>query len=701
MKKQSALLSTLLIVVAIIVVVNYLVGGLGFFNARFDLTQKKLYTLNDGTRRILTNIQQDKPVTLRFYATRDSRLMPQWIQSYATSVEDLLLEFEKASNGKIALEKIDPRPDSESEDKARADDIQGHVVNEAEDKVYFGLAIQCADQKEIIPALSPNEESSLEYQIARAIAKVTKTRKSVLGVLTPLPIAEPAMSQQMMMMMQKQQQQPWAVITQLRMDYEVRKVQPNADKIDADINILLVIHPADLAERTEFAIDQFVLRGGKVIAFVDPQCAVSSMYNNQGNPMMGQPPSMTSPSSTLKNLFKAWGVGFEKDKVVADMTLRTRFQKGPLPTFLTLNRDYINRDEQITAPLEVVQMFSPGAFTLEKKEGLASVNLLESSENSEMLESAAAEKARNEPLNNFQPEGKKRILGLRLNGHFKTAFPGGQPKEAPAPAGPGGPGMPRFPGDTGGAEQDAGAPASTDKKDTAPDAQPAPAAPAAPAVQPAPVPSTTLPAPASPAAKPGDKPEAPKPSYLTESVNNEGIVFLFSDADMLFDGFCFQQDQLGRLGLVNHNVPLLLNIIEMLNGGADLINVRSRGSTKRPFTKLQEMSDAVEKSYRPQIEELTRKQNEIAQKISTIRVKQDTKTQMIILDPKQKKDLEELMETQSSFNKQIRDIKKEQNKGKDRLEMLITVMNLVIVPLFIITFGVVLAIRRRSVQAAH
>ncbi len=686
MKKQSALLSTLLIVVAIIVVVNYLVGGLGFFNARFDLTQKKLFTLSDGTRRILTSIQSDKPITLRFYASRDSRLMPQWIQSYATTVEDLLLEFEKASNGKASLEKIDPRPDSESEDKARADDIQGHVVNESEDKVYFGIAIQCADQKEIIPALSPNDESSLEYQIARAIAKVTKTKKSVLGVLTPLPIAEPAMSQQMMMMMQKQQQQPWAVITQLRQDYEVRKVQPTADKIDADINILLVIHPADLAERTEFAIDQFVLRGGKVIAFVDPQCAVSSMYNNQGNPMMGQPPSMTSPSSTLKNLFKSWGVSFEKDMVVADMTLRTRFQKGPLATFLTLSREYINRDEQITAPLEMVQMFSPGAFSVEKKDGITPVTLLESSENSELIDNAAAEKARNEPLNNFQPEGKKRILGLRLNGHFKTAFPGGQPKEAPAPAGgPGAPGMPRFPGDTGGAEQDAGAPGSTDKKDGAPEAPPVIAAPTA---QPA-------------AAKSAEKAEAPKPNFLTESVNNEGIVFLFSDADMLFDGFCFQQDQLGRLGLVNHNVPLLLNIVEMLSGGADLINVRSRGSTKRPFTKMQEMSDAVEKSYRPQIEELTRKQNEIAQKISTMRVKQDKNSQMIILDPKQKKDLEELMETQTSFNKQIRDIKKEQNKGKDRLETLITVLNLVIVPLLVITFGVALAIRRRSIQAAH
>ncbi|MCE9519297.1 MAG: GldG family protein [Verrucomicrobia bacterium] len=715
MNKKS-IFSTLLIVTAILLVVNHLVGGIGIANLRFDLTEKKLYTLSDGTKHILTGL--DKPVSIRFYATSDSRLMPQWVQSYATTVEDLLLEFEKAANGKLTLERIDPRPDSESEDKARADDIAGHVVNAEEDKVYFGLAVQSLDKKEVIPALSPNDESGLEYLLARAIAKVTKPKKSVIGVITPLPIASPAMSQQMMMMMQKQQQPPWAVFTQLRMDYEVREVPVTTDKIDADINILLVVHPADLPPQAEFAIDQFVLRGGKVVAFVDPQCAITQNYSSQGNPMTGQPPSSTNPSSNLKDLFKAWGIGYDPGQVVADMNLRTPWQRGPLPTFLTITHDFINQNEQVTAPLEVVQMFSPGSFSIEKKDGIKTTVLLESSENQMLIDGATAERARREPLNNFQPAGRRLILGLRLSGKFKTAFPDGPPKVVEPPKGPAHPGgfpggFPGgLPGGTGGSQDDVGSPKPSEKieaqattapvtvtSEPQPVAAPASATTTAPVV--APKPAEPSPAAVSPVNPAAGKKEEPKANYLKESVNDQGMVFLFSDADMLFDGFCFQQDQLGRLALVNHNVPLLLNIVEQLNGGADLINVRSRGSTKRGFTKLQEIKDAVEKEYRPKIEQLDHKLNETVQKISSLKVTTDKQgNQSIILGPKEKKDLDELMATQASISKELRNIKKEQNKGKDLLETWIIALNLVAVPLLVIAFGVALALRRRSLQAA-
>lgn len=716
MNKKS-ILSTLFIITAILLVVNYLVGGLGFANLRFDLTEKKIYTLSAGTKNILSGL--DKPVTIRFYATRDSRLMPQWVQGYATTVEDLLLEFEKASNGRLTLERIDPRPDSEDEDKARTDDIAGHVVNAEDDKVYFGLAVQSLDKKEVIPVLSPNEESGLEYMIARAVAKVTKPMKSVIGVLTPMPIAGPAMSQQMMMMMQRQQQPPWAVFTQLRMDYDVREVPATTDKIDADISILLVVHPADLAPQAEFAIDQFLLRGGKVVAFVDPQCAVAQNYGSQGNPMMGQPPSGTGPSSNLRELFKAWGIGYDASQVVADMTLRTPGQRGPLPTFLTITRNYINQNEQTTAPLEVVQMFSPGAFSIEKKDGISATVLLESSENEMLIDGATAERVRREPLNNFEASGKKRALGLRLSGQFKTAYPDGPPKVAEQPKGPAHPGgfpggFPGgLPGGTGGAQNDAGSPKSSDKTEapvtTAPVSAPAAITSEVPPVSapttatPSPTESTPAPAaPVSPVKTGDDKKEEPKPAYLKESLNNQGMVFLFADADMLYDAFCFQQDPLGRLSLMNHNVPLLLNIVEQLNGGADLINVRSRGSTKRGFTKLQEIRDAVEKDFRPKIEQLDRKLNDTAQKISSLKVTTDKRgNQSIILGPKEKKDLDDLMATQASINKELRNIKKEQNKGKDRLETWITALNLVAVPLLVILFGIALALRRRTMQAAR
>ena len=221
----------------------------------------------------------------------------------------------------------------------------------------------------------------------------------------------------------------------------------------------------------------------------------------------------------------------------------------------------------------------------------------------------------------------------------------------------------------------------------------------------APAPATSQPvAPAKTAeGKPADAkaPEAPKANWLKESVNNDGIVFLFSDADMLFDGFCFQQDPLGRLMALNHNVFLLQNLVELLNGGSDLINVRSRGSTKRSFSKLEELRNEVEKDFRPTIESLEKKREEAIKEISSLKVTTDKEgNQMIILDPQKKQQLVRLQESEAQIMKELREVKKKQNARVDRQEMFITVLNLLGVPLLIIIFGIVLAMRRRSLQAA-
>ena len=188
--------------------------------------------------------------------------------------------------------------------------------------------------------------------------------------------------------------------------------------------------------------------------------------------------------------------------------------------------------------------------------------------------------------------------------------------------------------------------------------------------------------------------------YLKESTNNEGLVFVFSDVDMIYDAFCFQQTPLG-VSMSNSNVPMLLNMVELASGGADLIAVRSRGSTKRKFGKFEEMKSKVEADYRPRIEQLQNRLNETVQKISTLRVKPGKDGQMIILDPQQKKDLDDAMETQNRINKEMRDIRKEQNKDIDRKETILTVLNFLGAPLLVIAIGVVLAVNRRSLRAAR
>jgi ABC-type uncharacterized transport system involved in gliding motility auxiliary subunit len=661
-----------LIVLAIIFVVNYIVGGIGLFNPRFDLTEKGIYTLSDGTKRILKGLNPEKPVTVRLYITQDNRLMPQWAQAYASTVRDLLLEFEKNSDGKVHLDKIDPRPNTEDEDKAVADDIQGYTVNENGDKAYFGVAIESLKQKEVLPSLNPNEEANLEYQLARAIAKVSNTKRQVVGVMSPMPVAAAAFN---FPGMPQKQPPPWVVVQQLRQDYDVREVPMSSDKIDADVNVLLIIHPFGISGKTQFAIDQFLLKGGKVIAFVDPQCLVSKAYDNPGQPGM-MPTTVTSPTSDLPGLFAAWGVKYDKGKVLADMTYRTQGARGKaVPTFITVDREGINREEPMTSSLEIVQMFGSGSFAFDKKDGLTYTPLVESSENSEMIDATLAEDVQRNGLKTFNPDGKKKALAVRLTGKFKTAYPDGAPKEeAPAtptmPGAGGPPGLPpgfKMPGATGesGGEdkKDAGAPVAA--KDAKKDAAPA----------------------APPSLKEGD---------------GKGVVFLFADADMEYDMFALQSDGNGRVMpvAINSNIALLLNTVELLTGGSDLIGVRSRAVTKRPFTKMQELQASVEGKYRPLVEQKQQEMQKVVEEIAKKGgVTQDGKGSGIIrVNPAELKDLRD---KQTAIQKDIRNFQKEQNSEKEAREMAITWLNILTVPLLLVAFGVALAVRRSSLRAAH
>jgi ABC-type uncharacterized transport system involved in gliding motility auxiliary subunit len=669
---------TALLVIAIVIAVNFLVGGLGFLNSRIDLTEDHLYTLSNGTRNILDRLNADEPVTVRYYVSTEDRVMPPILKSHSRTVQDLLLEFQKAAKGKIILEKLAPNPNTEDEDKAREDEIQGMQVNQEGDNIYLGMAVQAASQKEVLPFLNPNEETALEYNIARAIQKVSATKKTIVGVMSSIPV----MGSPMYPFQRQQGQAPWILVQRLRMDYEVRDIPMTSSEIDADINTLVVLHPADITESAEYAIDQYLLKGGKVLALVDPQSWIAQAFSGQPNPMTGQPGGQINPASDLPNLFKSWGVAYNKTSVVADVNYRTMMQGRQNPTALRLPKEAINQVDPVSANLQTLMLMSAGSFDIEKKDGIESVILATSSEASEMIDNTEAERLRRENLNSFTPSGKKQTLVVRLSGKFKTAFPNGKPKagEVKAPEG-------------GGAQEDANAPkapaAPAPVAATPAAAAPAPAAPAAPA----PVAATPA-APATEAKK--DAPAKPSDGTVVESLNAEGSVTIFADADMMYDAFCVQQDPMtGGLVATNSNLPLFLNTVEVLAGGGDLLQVRSRASTQRPFVKMDELRENVEKEFRPRLVERQAEMDKIAQEMGPLRVKNGQ-----LADPAQIKKLEELMKKQANINREIREIKKEQNKDINYTQSIITLLNVFGVPLLVIAVGVMLAIRRRVSTAA-
>lgn len=649
---------TALLTIAIVIAVNFLVGGLGFLNGRFDVTEDRLYTLSQGTRNILDRLNPDEPVTIRYYVTTEDRVMPPMLKTHSRTVQDLILEFQKAAKGKVILEKMAPNPNTEDEDKAREDDIQGVPVNTDGDNVYLGLAIQCAKQKEVLPFLNPNEETALEYNVARAIQKVSKEKKTVVGVMSSMPI----IGSPMFPFQRQQGQQPWVLIQRLRMDYEVREVQMTAASIDNDVSVLVVVHPADITEQAEYAIDQYLMKGGQVVALVDPQCLVAQrVYSGQQNPMTGQPGGVVNPTSDLPNLFKAWGVTYNKADIVADVNYRTQLMGRQTPVALRLPSEALNRQERITADLQSLLFMMTGTLDVVSKDGITATVLAASSEASELIDNTTAEKLLREPVSNFNASGKKQTLAVMLKGKFKTAFPGGKPK-APAEAKPEG----------GGAQDDASAPKTS----------------ATPAATPAAEAKKDEAKPAEPA-KPAD-------GTILESQNAEGVVVVFADADMMYDAFTVQQDPMtGGMVAVDGNLPMFLNTVEILSGGGDLLQVRSRASTRRPFAKMDELRENVEKKFRPSLTQKQAEMDKIAADMGPLRVKNGQ-----LVDPAQIKKLQELMEKQTQIKREIREIKKDQNKDIDFTQNIITLLNVFGVPLLVVAVGLTLAIRRRATTAA-
>lgn len=386
---------------------------------RVDLTAEKAYTLSPGTKAILAKL--DTPVQIRFYCTRNANAMPVGLTTYAQRIDDLLGEYRQAAKGRVEVQRLNPEPDSDAEDSARLDGVEPQQLRSGE-RIYLGLSVAMLDQRQAIPFLAPDRERLLEYDISRAVARVMTADKPTIGVMSALPVMG-----QMNPMMQRGQsgQNPWAFISELKRDFNVKQVEMTATEMPNDIKLLLVIHPKGITDSAQYALDQFVLRGGKLVAFVDPLCALDRPPVQTGQ----MPPPSTS---TLDKLFKAWGLTFETAKVVADMEHIAQLQEGPNAAVLALNEVAVNKDDVVTADADNLLMAFSGAFSGAPADGLTKTVLIHSSKRAGLVESFLASLGGNQIANSLSPTGTEYPLAIRLSGNFKTAYPEGKPKAAEA-----------------------------------------------------------------------------------------------------------------------------------------------------------------------------------------------------------------------------------------------------------------------------
>ncbi len=394
---------------------------------RADLTEGNLYTLSEGTRKILKALSA--PVKMRLYVSQ-GEAVPVPLRGFAKRVEDLVSEFKAAAGPNLVIEKYNPKPDSEEEDAAQLDGIEPQQLASGE-SFYLGVAVSRLDRKEAIASISPQRERLIEYDLVRAIARVGSPERPKIGLMSGMPVMGEKLNP-----FTRQSSDPWVLANELKRGFEVLEINMTATEIDKDIQVLLLIHPRDIQPQTEYALDQFVLRGGKLIAFVDPYA-----YFDQQPVPPGVPPQVTS--STLPRLFKAWGIEMNPGKVIADVVFASGGGQRYTPTVLTLNRTAFSRDDVVTGNIETLLYAFGGAFEVKPAEGLRVTELVRSSTNSMLVDNAQATASGDAATKGFLPEGKAYPLALRLAGRFNSAFPEGPPappgaKDKPQPAAPAG-----------------------------------------------------------------------------------------------------------------------------------------------------------------------------------------------------------------------------------------------------------------------
>jgi ABC-type uncharacterized transport system involved in gliding motility auxiliary subunit len=409
-----AILGVLL--VAVLVLSNLLLRG-----ARLDLTENNLYTLSDGTREVLKEIEE--PVNLYFYfSDRGTKEMP--IRSYALRVREMLEEMASYSGGKLRLQVIDPLPFSEDEDRASGFGLQAAAPTPGAESIYLGLAgTNSTDGQSVIPIFDPNKEAFLEYDVVKLIHSLVVGKKPVVGVIAGISMAGGFDAAT------RQQRDAWAVYQELGDMFDLRLINADAaSTIDKEIETLILVHPKGLSEDIQYAIDQFLMRGGRLAVFVDPHAEMDQSGNDAEDPSMAR---FASKSSDLPTLFKAWGVQYDPGKLVFDSAnaLPIQISPGAPPVrhlaILGLGKDSLNKEERATAQLSNVNFSTTGQFTMAEGAALKLVPLVQSSGDS-MLEPVDRVKFEMDPArlyDGFKAGNQHLVLAGRLDGKLKTAFP--------------------------------------------------------------------------------------------------------------------------------------------------------------------------------------------------------------------------------------------------------------------------------------
>ena len=572
---------------------------------RADLTAERLYTLSEGSRAVLG--QLDKDVTLKYFVSSSAAEMPMALKTYATQVENLLEEYDRAAGGALAIEKFDPKPDSDAEEWAQRYGVEPQSVNPFGSPIYFGLVAVCGDKEETLGTLTPRTEATLEYDITRLVTRVAWPERPVVGVMTSvegvLAKADPRMMQM------RRPPQGWAAFGELAKDYDVREVSPTVEEIDPAVKTLVVLHAKNLTDKTLYAIDQFVCRGGKLIACVDPMSLKTLLSQPQNQMMMGG----GNEPSTLGKLFEAWGVTFDPKQITCDLAAATKLNNGQgmvndEPAFLTLGADNMEKSDLLVSRLTQVMFPFAGAFAFDGKDSDLVFTPVITTSSEHSAETDAMGMMMGGGSRSAKPDGKARVVAARLSGTFKTAFPKG--------------------------------PDGTNDVSNA-------------------------------------------------VASGKSAVMLFADSDFLADDFCVRllRTPFGNMAQpMNDNLALFSNVIEQFAGRAELIGVRTRGASNRPFTVVDRLEAEAMAKWQKKEAELQSRLAEAQRRISELQ-SQKSGSERMLLSREQQQEIVKFRKAQAETRRELKGVRKELTADIDSLGARLKGINIALMPALVVLFG--------------
>ena len=591
---------------------------------QFDLTEKSLYTLSDGTKETLAAVKE--PITLRFFSTRQLTESTPGLTAYGERVQELLERYVALSNNLVKLELVDPEPFSPEEDRAVGFGLSGVPITEAGDLGYFGLAAtNTTDDTDVIPFLTPQREQFLEYDLTRMINNLANPKKKVIALISGIPVDSDPLKKY----------KAWALIDQLRQFFEVRP-QGLTPKITDDVDLLMIVHPFGLSDESKYAIDQYVLAGGKAMIFVDPHAEEGA----RSNQALRLPAGL---GSHMPKLFKAWGIKFDRDKVLGDLKAGQRVQAGvdsfgrPIITryvaWTTYGPENINSSDVTTSQLRLVNFGTPGYFEIEEAATTMVEPLITSTEASGPFD---AESVRRNPqpaeiLKEFRPQNKTYLLAARVSGNVKSAFPDGPPKKD--------------------VKKD-----DDKKKD----------------------------------------PATPKP-HLKESIKPINLI-LVADTDFMADLFWVQtQDLFGQQVVVPtaNNADFIVNAADNLSGTSSLINLRSRGLSARPFELVQNIQNEAEDKYRAKERSLVKELEDVEKKMQELQNRERAKS-AAVLSPEQQAEIAKFRARVLEIRQELRQVQLNLRRDIDNLDARLKVLNIAAVPAAVAILALLVAFVRRN-----